>query len=323
MLTQLRPVSAESKPKNYVFFNLNREGIKNRSFYDSKLFEGAEIKYTWRSLEPQKGLYDFSAIEKDISFLQSKGKRLFIQLQDVSFDPKIVNVPTYITNDPEYAGGANLQYDFKDDKDNEPKEMGWVSRRWDKTVRERYTILLDEIANQFDGRIEGIVLPETSVEFGMTGKYFPTKYNPEKYRNSIIEIMKAAHNAFKKSLVLQYANFMPGEWLPWDDKGYLASIFEEAQSLKIGIGGPDIIPYKKGQMNHSYYFAHKYYGKIKLGYAVQEGNYSQMNARTGKIMTIDDIYTFASEYLKSDYIFWYPEEPYFSKNVVPYLRTRK
>ena len=73
-------------------------------------------------------------------------------------------------------------------------------------------------------------------------------------------------------------------------------------------------------MNHAYHFAEIYRGKMTLAFAVQEGNYSQTNAKTGKPMSVADIYTFATRDLGLDYIFWYEEEPYLSRDVVPYLQ---
>ncbi|GAL34706.1 hypothetical protein JCM19240_4256 [Vibrio maritimus] len=35
---------------------------------------------------------------------------------------------------------------------------------------------------------------------------------------------------------MQYANFMIGEWLPWEDKGYLKSIYEYGQQIGVGLG---------------------------------------------------------------------------------------
>jgi hypothetical protein len=306
---------AQKQPENYVFFNRERESIRLPSFYNFRQFAGAQLKYSWRDLEREKDVYDFSVIEEDRLFLLHKGKNLFIQIQDVSFSSNIRNVPDYIINDPQYHGGINSQYEFSDDNDNEPKEAGWVARRWDKPVAERFHKLLVELGEQFDGKIAGIALPETSVDFGNTGKYYPVGFTPEVYRDAIRDNMNAAHLAFKKSIVIQYANFMPGEWFPWDDKGYLSSLFEYAELLNIGMGGPDLIPHKRNQMNHGYSFAQKYQGKIKIGFAVQEGNYNQKNEQTGKQMTIEEIYGFAQNYLGVNYIFWYPEEPYFTRDV--------
>jgi hypothetical protein len=64
--------------------------------------------------------------------------------------------------------------------------------------------------------------------------------------------MKALKHAFPKSAVIQYANFMPGEWLPGDDKGYLRTVYKEARALGVGVGGPDLLPFRPGQNNHSY-----------------------------------------------------------------------
>ena len=50
-----------------------------------------------------------------VPFLAAGDKKLFVQLQDVSFDVKIVNVPPYLTRDPEYHGGADKQSSIEDD----------------------------------------------------------------------------------------------------------------------------------------------------------------------------------------------------------------
>ncbi|HJU63041.1 MAG TPA: hypothetical protein VJ864_13420, partial [Candidatus Binatia bacterium] len=96
---------------HYVFFGQDREKIKEDSkFHETKVFEGAQVAYSWRQLEPGKDEYDFSAIREDLTFLTSKGKKLFIQLQDVTFSEWRINVPRYLLNDPQYNGGADKQY---------------------------------------------------------------------------------------------------------------------------------------------------------------------------------------------------------------------
>jgi hypothetical protein len=310
---------AASTSKNYVFFNLDREGIRKPAFADNKLFSGAQIKFTWRSLEPSKGVYSFMSIYDDLSYLKKKGKGLFLQIQDVSFVPSIKNVPDYLLNDPSYHGGVDPQYEFSDDADSKAVIQGWVARRWDPKVAERFHLLLKELGKRFDGQVDGITLPETSVDFGSTGKYYPKGFSPDGYVQVIKANMAAAKAAFSRSVFIQYANFMPGEWLPWDDKGYLSAVYSYAKEIGAGAGGPDLIPYRKGQMNHAYHFAKLYAGTIPLGFAVQEGNYSQQNANTGKRMTIQDIYDFATGQLGVNYIFWYPQEPYFSRDLLPFL----
>lgn len=211
-------VIAQDNIENFVFFNRNRERIKEKSFLSSEKLVGAQLKYVWKELEPQKDNYQFEKIHQDLSFLQKHNKKLFIQLQDVSFDTAIVNVPNYILNDTEYNGGVAIQY-YSDETDTNIRQDGYVPRRWDPTVAQRFWKLLEVLGKEFDGKIEGINLPETAVGFGETGKLYPEGFSPHIYRDAIREQMLMAKRAFPNTVVIQYANFMPGEWLPWDDKG--------------------------------------------------------------------------------------------------------
>ncbi len=310
-------------PMNYVFFGRDREQIRTSSFllnqfFLNQFFVGAQITYPWRLLEPKQDQYDFSIIESDLEWLNKHGKKLFIQLQDVSFDESIINVPDYLRT-VSYEMGANRQYYFANESDDKPESAGWVARRWDKRVFTRYNKLLSALGAEFDGRIAGLNMPETSVEFGSTGKYYPPGFTPSVYRDAIKSYMRAAKDAFSKSVIIQYANFMPGEWLPWDDRGYLRSIYDYGRSIGVGLGGPDLQVYKKGQMNHRYALLPTVSEIIPTGIAVQYGNYTEINPKTGKRVTIDEIYRFGRDLIKVDYLFWSIQEPYFSRDLVPYL----
>src|SRR3974390_2270935 len=138
-----------ASPHHYVFFNRDRERISEATFLGTKAFEGAQLKYTWRELEHEKDRYDFSAIQHDLAFLQAKGKQLFLQLQDASFDPKIIPVPAYLLNDAQYNGGADKQYGAEEDGKEQPRPSGWVARRWDPAVQERFHRLLIALGKAF------------------------------------------------------------------------------------------------------------------------------------------------------------------------------
>jgi hypothetical protein len=310
-------VTRGADPHHYVFFNRNRERIFEAAFLESRAFEGAQLKYTWRDLEREKEQYDFTAIQHDLAFLNSKGKKLFIQLQDVSFDPAIVNIPQYLLDDARYHGGAARQYDIKGDEEEHAKAEGWVARRWDPAVQERFHRLLLALGHEFDGNIEGINLAETAVSSGESGRLFPRGFTPAKYRDAILVNMAAMKRAFPKSVTIQYANFTPGEWLPGDDQSYLRSVYQRAKELKVGVGGPDLLPHKAGQMNHSYPLIRECAGKIPTGIAVQDGNYQYQNPKTGQSIAISELVVFAAEYLKADYIFWGAEEPFYPQKLLP------
>jgi hypothetical protein len=122
---------------------------------------------------------------------------------------------------------------------------------------------------------------------------------------------------------MQYANFMPGEWLPEDDHSYLRSVFQRARELHVGVGAPDLLPFKPGQMKHCYPLIRASAGIVPTGIAVQEGNYDHKHPGTGARMSIAELLGFAMEYLKADYIFWCTQEPFYSKEVVPYVRVQR
>jgi len=305
---------------HYVFFGQDREKIKEtKSFLETKAFEGAQVAYSWRQLEPGKDEYDFTLIREDLAFLTAHGKKLWIQIQDVTFTERWIPVPKYLLRDPQYHGGADHQYKFKDGDEEHAVGDGWAARRWDPAVQVRFHKLLHALGKEFDGRIEGINMAESSVSFGKTGRLFPQGYTPETYRDGIVTNLKALKRAFPKSIALQYANFMPGEWRPSEDKGYLRAVYQAAREAKVGVGGPDLFPYRPGQMKSSYELIKDAAGIVPVGVAVQDGNYEYLNPKTGRRVTIAEQIQFATDYLKADYIFWCTEEPYYSTELVPFL----
>lgn len=186
--------------KHFVYFSRDRHGIKGHAFLNHEAFLGAQIMYSWRQLEPKKGVYNFSFIEEDVKYLKKYGKKLFIQLQDATFNVEYNPVPKYLGTD-KYAGGAVLHYEHKN-------PAGWVAKRWDSAVQERFGLLLRALGNRFDGEIEGINLQETAINIqGTEQSDFSEKAYVEGLRTNMLELKKA----FPKSTSMIYANFMPGE----------------------------------------------------------------------------------------------------------------
>jgi len=314
--TQPRP----SEPQSYVFFGFDRERIHERSFLDEPALVGAQLKYSWKELEPEPGRYDLKPLLADLAFLEEHGKRLFVQLQDVSFS-KWVLVPDYLTKDPRYGGGVAAQYDRKG-PGAEPRFAGWVARRWDPAVRARFVALLEALGRAVDGRVEGINLAETAVDFADSPEHTPKDLTPDGYRAAFQAIMTAAKRAFPRSHVIVYANFMPGEWLPDDDHGHLRAVYDHAAKTGVGVGGPDLMPWKKWQRLHSYPLIAARPAGVVAGVAVQDGNLAERDPKSGDALTVAELYRYASEELRLDYVFWGTEEPYYSRDVIPFLHAR-
>jgi hypothetical protein len=307
---------------HFVWFGGDRDAIETDSlFLNTKSIEGAQILYTWRFLERGKDEYDFSEVRQNLEFLKSHGKRLWIQLQDVSFNESRINVPEYLLKDSTYHGGAARTYSVRGDNDSSVTMSGWVSRRWDPAVQVRLAKLLMALGKEFDGEIAGINLPETALEYGSTGKLFPAGFTHESYRAAIKTNLAALKKAFPKSVAMQYANFVPGEWRPDEDKGYLTEVYNFAKSIGAAVGGPDLMPSRPGQMKSSYPLIRDAAGIIPTGLAVQDDNLAEKDPKTGKLVTACDLISFATNDLKLDYIFWGTQEPYYSSDVIPTLRS--
>ena len=299
----------KSKIKHFVYFSRDREAIRNHPFLKILNFDGAQIMYSWKQLEPQKGKYDFSIIKDDYEYLLSMGKKLFIQLQDGTFNPNYDAAPDYLKTN-EYDDGSVIQYDDKGKPD------GWVAKRWNTKVQERFALLLTEMGKEFDGKIEGINLQETSL-----GDIKDPTFSPKLYTEGLKINMLSLKHAFPISTTMQYANFIPGEWLPGDDKGYLRSIYSYGQEIGVGLGGPDLMVQKKAQLNHAIALLHEGNYTVPLGIAVQDGNYiGETNNNTiskDHKNIVPMLEAFANDFLKVGYMFWVNQEPYFSKDVIP------
>jgi hypothetical protein len=301
-------------PKLFLFLG-GSEASDHKNELGNSCVSGAQIIYSWRQLEPKKGIYDFSKIENDLGLLNKMHKKLFIQLQDRSFSPTIYNVPDYIREEEAYHGGVAMQYDFPGE--GKPITTGWVARVWDPAVRERYHLLIRKLAGQFDGRIYGINLPETAVDFDPNKP--PIDFTFDNYFYAELKNINALHNAFHKSLVIQYVNFFPGEWS--NDRQYMSRLFSYATTHKIGLGGPDVVPYRLAHMKNSYPFFHNLKGKLLTGMAIQEPDYSYKNPETGDYYKFSDFYHFMRDYLGAKILFWNVQEPFFSNQLVPNLNS--
>ena len=300
-------------PRHYVFFGMDREKLPAAtSFFATQAFEGAQVTYSWRQLEPQKDNYDFSLIREDLALLSKHNKKLWIQIQDVSFSEKYIHVPKYLLSDLEYHGGIARQY-----KSANGVAEGWVARRWDPSVQNRLHRLFAELGMEFDGRITGVNVDETSLEFGKDDTLKPEDFTFTGYVDAVITNMRALKLAFPRSVVLVYANFMPGEWRPTDNRGYLDSVYAAARRMRVGVGGPDVLPMRPGQLGSSYPLIHDAAETVPVGIAVQDGNLAELNRKTGRRVTASELLDFATTYLGADFIFWGIEEPYFSEDVVP------
>ena len=123
---------------------------------------------------------------------------------------------------------------------------------------------------EFDGKLEGVNLRESAIGVGAEDDPSLTQAG---YVKALKANMSAVKRAFPRSVTMQYANSMKGEWLPWKDKGYLKSIYPHGEAIGVGLGASDLMPRRKGQLNHVLAMMHEGDFSVPLGNAVQDGNY--------------------------------------------------
>lgn len=274
--------------------------------------DGVQVVYSWRQLERKKGHYDFSKIERDLAAAEAEGKLFFLQLQDRFFLPTAKNVPDYLMTDPIYEGGIIQQRDNAGE--GEPEGSGWVSRQWLAPVRQRHQMLVTALAEEFDGRLYGLNLPESAIELGETPQ--SATFSCDGYFEGQMENLVHARAAFSQTLVVQYVNFWPCEWN--NDQGYMSGIFEFAATNGVGLGGPDIIPHRKGQMKNSYPFFNSYKNRLPvIAMGVQQPTLTYKNPKTGTAFTEEDFRKFAKDYLGVDIIFWTVKAPWLTPAAKP------
>jgi hypothetical protein len=311
----------ESHEHHYVFFGRDRELLSGHPFLKMTGFEGAQITYAWKQLEPRMDEYEFSEIDVDLQTLSAHKKKLWIQLQDATFMPGNKAVPRYLLQGAEFNGGANPQYN------GEGSIEGWVARRWDKTVRERFHKLLEKLGERFDGVITGINLQETSIGISEEGIAHAPGFTYAGYRDGIKSNMAALRRAFKNSVPMHYVNFMPGEALPEVDHAFMRSLFEYGEKIEVAIGAPDLLPKRPFQQAHAYRFMKENKnGNLTIGIAIQDGNYRGETGETEAPKPgekwpdiVPELARYATETLGASYVFWSIQEPYFSANVIPFF----
>lgn len=305
---------AASSPQHFIYVGRDRARLNDSTLLNHPAIAGAQVRYTWRELEPARDQYDFQPVLDDIAILAAHGKRLFIQVQDVTFSENLP-VPDYLMSDV-FGGGAERKWESGT---SGVQFDGWIARRWDAQVRGRFTRLLDTLGRVVDTRIAGINLPETATAFD-NGKAPPRGYSPEAYAEGITLLMSAARRAFPNAVVIQYANFMPGDDPP--STPFLRAVYAHAAATGVGVGGPDILPFRRFQRLNSLPLIGGRPVHVVAGMAVQDGNLLDVNPATGQRVTVAELYRYAVQELRLDYIFWGIEEPFYTNAILPFLRTR-
>lgn len=240
-------------------------------------------RYTWRSLEPTPGAYDFSAIQSDLAWASAYGMHLIVMIEDKTFVVERPN-PAYL--DP---------YTPRN------RAGGYTMARWDAYVVQRFNALTKALG-RFDSyaAFEGIATQETALGFDST-TLRAFGYTPEKYRDAYINMLSTATTNLPRSRVFWYQNFLV------QNQSYIGSIAAAVASKGVVMGGPDVWPDNRSLVSKSYPFFDQFYGKMPLFGQVEPVCYSALHETSGystKYWTPREQFKYARDNLHVNYMFW-------------------
>ncbi|GAO17254.1 uncharacterized protein UV8b_03835 [Ustilaginoidea virens] len=299
---------------------------KTLDLLDRPDIAGVQLLYSWRSLESAKDDYaeGFQLLQGDLDKVQAKGKKVWIQIQDRTFDPARDAVPRYMKT-PEYRNGSSPQGEADARGVFEPQ--GHVAAHWVPAVRKRFQSLLDALGKKFDGKIHGINLPETAIDVTPSSPQ-NHGFTFEAYFDAALENAKHASSVFRKTFAVQYVNYWPGA-NGNDDivaaRKYFTRSFEFYARNHIGVGGPDLVPENAqghppyaGAMKNSYPFIHDYGKRVPISVmSAQEPDFCLTNGQNGTRFKKDDFVKIGA-YLHARIIFWATMAPWLNGADVPY-----
>lgn len=242
---------------------------------------GVMKRYTWRSLEPTSGVYNFAEVRSDLAWARSKGARLIVFIEDKTFvDEKPL---------PDYLAA----YDVAN------RTGGYTAVRWAPYVVARMRALVTAFAAfDDDAYFEGLSTQETALGFD-SATLDANGYTPEKYRDAYIAVLTAAANAMPKSRVFWTMNFIPR------NQSYIRNIAEAASSRGVAMGGPDLLPDSASLQSQVYPFYNEFKARMPIFIHLQPDSYSHLHspAAATKYWTMREMQLYAKK-MEMDYLMW-------------------
>lgn len=267
---------------------------------------GVQKRYMWADLETKEGTYDFSEIEYDLARLAARDKRLVILLQTKSFKTSVHASPAYLRTakyeDGEFAINVKGRKGAVDIK----AQTGTNIKLWNPHVRDRLAALMNALGERFNSHphLEAVALTETA--FGQPATFISGGLR-ERFYDNLLTVDREMRRAFPNTVTLQFINF-PRSIL----KDFIGGLAEAG----VGLGGPDIFLEEHGLLNGVYPYYPRLAGTIPLAPSVQHENYyTRRHGGAPDAPSVEELYRFARDELKANYLFWTrrlvpPEKPY-------------
>ncbi|PXW91255.1 hypothetical protein C8R34_101164 [Nitrosomonas sp. Nm84] len=251
---------------------------------------GIAIRYEWSELESAKGVYNFASIDKHLTELAARDKRLIILLEIKSYDPNEILIPDYLKA-AIYEGGV-FAY-----------TKGYNLKLWNTAVRDRLGALVRALGKHLNSHpnFEGFGLQETTM-----GQLLEplTSAQIDAYYSNLLNINQRMRNNFPNTMTFQLTNY---------PRGILDSLINGLKTMGATLGATDIFPQEPGLLfpgsKYSPRGLYTYFPQltnvIPLLAQVEKANYENTkHDDTGYQPTITELLNFGRDKLKANYILW-------------------
>ncbi|KKU80097.1 MAG: hypothetical protein UY07_C0052G0001, partial [Parcubacteria group bacterium GW2011_GWA1_47_8] len=295
---------ANFHPGYYMLVGYNAGKYDFDMIKDNPDFLGVKKVYIWKNLETAENIYNFSQIEQDLAYLQSIGKRLWLEVQYTEwYGGASARVPSYMWTDSKYGGQAPYYGAYQN-----PAGGPWYAVIWNANVQGRFAALYSALGKRFNGEpyIEGITLGETSMPTGPS-------YSATGVENAFKVNALAAKRAFPDKTIIQQINYAAFD---------LQAFAQWLAGNGIGIGSPDtLLMPEKGQISKVYPLYLPQHDLVPTAPDVQWGNYEHYNSLIGRPNTSAELLDGGVKATNPWYYFWVNREPYFTRDAVPAIRA--
>lgn len=311
-------------PGHYVLNNLDytQTGELLSKFADIPSFRGIQKTYYWSEIEPSKGVYDFSAIDKHLAMAKKYGKKLSIvigykYMADYKSVPPKSSLPNYVLNmKPTLVNGLSVPSYFVQDQgvdQNSVYSSGHNANFGHPGTLTAFTNLLKALSKKYDRDIgvSFIQFSETSVSANISQELH------ENFLNGTISMNQKARSVFLSTPLIQSLNY---------PRKKLAEFINNITINKMGYGGPDVYWGAFDDSNNgltivgTQYTAqgiYRYYptnkGNLPIGMQVHRENlfYSTLENKQAGIPhnlspadSVKTVYSFAYSRLSPNFLVW-------------------
>ena len=256
---------------------------------------GIALRFKWSDLESARDVYDFKSIDKHLTQLAARNKRLIILLETKSFKPEEILIPNYL-KDPAYEGGV-----FPHGTGSTVK--GYNIKLWNTQVHDRLAALVRAVGKHLNSHphFEGFGLQESA----MGNPIKPlTAAQTDAYYKNLLSVNQHMRNNFPNTMTFQYTNY---------PRGILDSFVNGLKTMGATLGCPDVFPQEPGLLfpgskyspRGIYTYFPELSGVIPLAIQVEKANYENTkHDDTGYQPTVMELLTFAKQKLNVNYLFW-------------------